>query len=116
MITTSEFDTLTYRELADRLGLSLDAARARVRRGRWLKSMDDDGVVRVSVPLSALNKTPEQDENIPSYEGEKELEFTVDALDILRDILCGLREEIKRKDQEIIRLTSIVEKEATDDF
>mgnify|MGYP001493292731 FL=1 len=34
-------EQLTYRQIADRLGLSVDAARARVRRGGWLKITDN---------------------------------------------------------------------------
>lgn len=49
-------ENLTYRQLADRLGLSLEAARARVRRGGWLKITDNHGIVRVSVPVLALNR------------------------------------------------------------
>jgi len=58
-------EDLTYRQLADRLGLSLDAARARVRRGKWLKITDNHGIIRVSVPVDALITPNVQGEQLP---------------------------------------------------
>ncbi len=58
-------EQLTYRQIADRLGLSVDAARARVRRGGWLKITDNSGTVRVSVPADALTTPNVQGEQPP---------------------------------------------------
>jgi hypothetical protein len=49
---------LTYRELATSLGVSLPAAEARVRRGRWVKRPGNDGTMRVAVPAAVLEPTP----------------------------------------------------------
>jgi len=51
-------ETLAYRELADRLGISVKAAKARAKRhedaGRWFRFQGNDGRVRVRVPVQDL--------------------------------------------------------------
>lgn len=101
-------ENLTYRQLADRLGLSLEAARARVRRGGWLKITDNHGTVRVSVPVFALNKTPEQTERVdpdvhPVRPPEHDGMFTPDntALSTLRDMMGLLQTELNERRQEV---------------
>ena len=104
-------EQLTYRQIADRLDLSIDAARARVRRGKWLKITDNHGTVRVSVPLSALNKPPEQDglttldvhpvqesAFIPNSSPPTTPDDTV--LSTLRDMLATLQTELDARRQE----------------
>lgn len=53
-VRLSEFVTITYRALAERLGISLGAAKARVRRARWSVSVGNDGVALVRVPADDL--------------------------------------------------------------
>ena len=43
-------DWLTYRELADRLGVSVEAARRRALRARWARQSGNDGKARVHLP------------------------------------------------------------------
>jgi hypothetical protein len=43
-------DWLTYRELAVRLGVSVEAARRRALRARWVKQAGNDGKSRVLLP------------------------------------------------------------------
>jgi len=45
---------LTYRELADRLGIKPESARKTAQRKRWRRSTANDGTARVHVPLEAL--------------------------------------------------------------
>lgn len=51
-------ETLAYRELANRLGISVKAAKARAKRhedaGRWFRFQGNDGRVRVRVPVQDL--------------------------------------------------------------
>src|SRR3954465_10689847 len=47
---------MTYAELAEARGISLSAARRLTLRHHWPKQMGNDGLVRVSVPLSALDR------------------------------------------------------------
>jgi hypothetical protein len=50
---------MTYAELATVRGVSLASARRLVLRHRWPRQTGNDGVVRVTVPLTALRKNPE---------------------------------------------------------
>ena len=59
---------MTYRELATALAVSLPAAEARVRRGRWVKRPGNDGTIRVAVPAEVLEPTPSPAQN-PMSEG-----------------------------------------------
>lgn len=47
-------ESLTYRELADRLGVKLESARKTVQRKRWQRVTANDGSVRILVPVDAL--------------------------------------------------------------
>lgn len=46
--------TLTYRELADRLGISFDAAKSRARRAKWPKIRGNNDTIRLLIPLEDL--------------------------------------------------------------
>ena len=45
---------LTYRDLADRLGISIGAAKARVRRAKWSVIVGNDGVAQIRIPTDDL--------------------------------------------------------------
>src|SRR4051794_2173766 len=47
---------LTYSELAERLGIKPASAKARALRNRWRTTAGNDGLARVSVPVSALER------------------------------------------------------------
>ena len=47
-------ESLTYRELADRLGVKLESARKTVQRKRWQRVTANDGTTRILVPVEAL--------------------------------------------------------------
>jgi len=50
---------MTYAEIAEARGISLPSARRLVLRHRWPRQAGNDGVVRVTVPLTALkNQDP----------------------------------------------------------
>ena len=58
---------LTYVELAERLGTTPEAARAKANRGRWRKQLDNNGKAKVLVDLDAQTartrspgRTPDQ--------------------------------------------------------
>src|SRR3712207_2618352 len=46
--------SLTYQELADRLGIDVQSARRRALRSRWPKVPGNDGRARVNVPATVL--------------------------------------------------------------
>lgn len=47
----NESEWLTYAEAGRRLGISSDAARQRANRGRWAKTLGNDGKRRISYPM-----------------------------------------------------------------
>jgi hypothetical protein len=49
-VTRMDAEWLTYRELGEKLGVSLEAARRRALRGKWQKAPSNDGRTRVRVP------------------------------------------------------------------
>jgi len=55
----SEIIRLSYAELAERLGISREAAKSRVRRAGWLRVVDNSGVARFNVPLDVFD-TPDR--------------------------------------------------------
>lgn len=63
---------LSYRELADRLGVALGAAKARARRGGWARLPGNDGTMRVQVPTAALRDSRTLPEALPqSYPSQE---------------------------------------------
>ena len=50
--------SLTYQELADRLGIDVQSARRRALRSHWLKVRGNDGRARVNVPATVLPTAP----------------------------------------------------------
>jgi hypothetical protein len=46
---------LTYRDLAERLGISVEAAQQKARRGRWQRRDNNDGRRLVLVPYETLD-------------------------------------------------------------
>src|SRR5689334_11438802 len=47
---------LTYRELADRLGISPDGARMKAKRRGWTATTDNEGHIRICVPAAFLER------------------------------------------------------------
>jgi hypothetical protein len=47
-------EMLTYKELAERLGVKLESARKTVRRKGWRRVDGNDGTVRIAVPVEVL--------------------------------------------------------------
>ena len=48
-------EVLTYREIADRLGVSIPAAKMRAKRNAWGVTRGNDGKAHVTVPSDALS-------------------------------------------------------------
>jgi len=46
--------SLTYKELASKLGVKLESARKTAQRKRWKRTVGNDGTARIHVPLDAL--------------------------------------------------------------
>jgi hypothetical protein len=58
---------LTYAELAERLGTTPEAARAKVNRGRWRKQLDNTGKAKVLVDLDAPAARPRSLARTPDH-------------------------------------------------
>lgn len=90
---------MTYREIAQALGVTLRAAEARARRGRWRRQQGNNGVARVEVPVGALDPATRP----PRRRAEGEHEYatkppTVGAvLEELRAAHGRLVEELKQR-------------------
>lgn len=55
--TAMQVESLTYDELALRLGITRQSARQLAMRRRWPRKPGNDGLARVSVPVEALTRT-----------------------------------------------------------
>lgn len=55
----SELIRLSYAELAERLGVSKEAAKSRARRAGWQRVLDNTGVARFNVPIDIFD-TPDR--------------------------------------------------------
>ena len=94
---------MTYAELAKARSISLTAARRLTLRHHWPKQMGNDGLIRVSVPLSALDRPrksaaerrPTSDTpSLPSDPLSDPETDTAHALRALESAVEGLREQL----------------------
>src|SRR6476646_4874236 len=83
---------MTYFELAEARGISLPAARRLTLRHHWPKQMGNDGLVRVSVPLSALEKPRKP--GPANGSASHPTSHTTRALRALESAVAGLREQL----------------------
>src|SRR3954469_12992060 len=109
---------MTYAELAQARGISLTAARRLTLRHHWPKQMGNDGLVRVSVPLSALvkprksatNHGPTSDAVSPGNDTLSGTETdTTRALRALESAVEGLREQLTVANQRADRAEHRIE-------
>ena len=113
----SETITMTYRQLADRLGVSKEAAKSRARRAGWPRVVDNTGVARFNVPASLLEEVHDESEQaLSEVSSISELECTSEAIRVLRECLREMSDQLKRKDKEIERLQLMLISSNGDDF
>lgn len=94
-------ESLTYKELADRLGCKLESARKMVQRKKWHRVTGNDGTVRIQVPMEEL---PSRDKSEDKPEEKLVPELLLKALEVQIDGLKELVEaERKRADTEASR-------------
>lgn len=69
-------ELLTYRELADRLGVKVESARKTVQRKGWKRIQGNDQIARVIVPVEYLpshaDDTPDMSREVALLEGQLE--------------------------------------------
>lgn len=71
---------LSYRELASQLGVALEAAKARARRGGWARLPGNDGTIRVQVPVKVLEASRTVLETLPPsslIQGPEDVQVTL---------------------------------------
>lgn len=97
---------VTVPEAAETLGLTTDAVRSRLRRGKLRKEKDAQGTVYVLLDGDKsdgqLDKSTNQRLGQPTVELVEALE---DQIDLLKDEVSAWREEARRKDHIIAALT-----------
>ena len=77
-------ETLTYKELAVRLGIKLASARRLVMRKRWPKAKGNDGETRITIPVEALERPDDShdDDHTDNHNAShiKDLQAKIEAL------------------------------------
>jgi len=53
---SSEYELLTYKEIVERLGIKMASARQTVSRRGWRRVKQNDGTVKVQVPVTYLQR------------------------------------------------------------
>lgn len=52
----ADYELLTYKEIADRLGIKLPSVRQTVSRRKWRRIKQNDGTIKIEVPVSYLQR------------------------------------------------------------
>jgi len=52
----ADYELLSYKEIADRLGIKLPSVRQTVSRRKWRRIRQNDGTIKIEVPLSYLQR------------------------------------------------------------
>jgi len=52
----ADYEMLTYKEIADRLGIKLPSVRQTVSRRKWRRIKQNDGTIKIEVPVSYLQR------------------------------------------------------------
>lgn len=83
-------ESLTYKQLASRLGVKLESARKTVQRKRWQRVTGNDGVVRVMVPIDVLPQSMDSPSDGPNDRREDSPAFTIRELQMKVEALQEL--------------------------
>jgi hypothetical protein len=96
---------MTYAELAEFIGTSLEAAKRRAARGKWSRRLhNDDGRARVLVPPDVLPNEPPSPTPSTSTVGGNVTPHQIEAIAALSAALDAARETASEKDKELARL------------
>lgn len=102
--------SLTYAELAERLGVSIDGARMRVKRARWPKVKGNDGAMRVTVEESELAPA-ERSPNVSPEFGEQPNEQAAELVRTLEDHIATLKSQAALMLAHLAKAESMMEEE-----
>ena len=87
--------SLTYAELAERLGISVDGARMKVKRQKWPKTKGNDGAVRVMVEEAELAPN-ERSPNVRPTFPEQPNEQVAEQVRTLEAHIATLKEQLQK--------------------
>ncbi len=87
--------SLSYAELAKRLGVSIDGARMKAKRARWPKVKGNDGTMRVSVEEAELTPT-ERSPNVRPAFAEQPNEHVVEHIRTLEAYVATLKDQLAK--------------------
>lgn len=92
--------SLTYAELAERLGVSVDGARMKAKRARWPKVKGNDGTMRVTVEEAELTPT-ERSPNVRPAFAEQPNEQVLEQIRTLEAHIATLKEQVVAMQEQI---------------
>jgi outer membrane murein-binding lipoprotein Lpp len=92
--------SLTYAELAERLGVSVDGARMKVKRAGWPKVKGNDGTMRVTVEEEELAPN-ERSPNVRPAVTEQQNEQVAEQVRTLEAHVATLKEQIASMAEQI---------------
>lgn len=86
--------SLTYAELAERLGVSVDGARMKAKRARWPKVKGNDGTMRITVEEGDLSPAEQRSPNVRPLFGGHPNEQTAEQVRTLEAHISTLKEQL----------------------
>lgn len=84
-------ESLTYRELAARLGVKPESARKTAQRKRWKRVTGNDGLARVIVPVEALARPQDGPEDVPADVAADSHAALEGQIELLKDLVAAER-------------------------
>jgi len=87
-------EVLTYSEIANRIGVSIPAAKMRAKRNAWGVTRGNDGKVRVTVPSDALSDARPPVKKASGSIPKRDAASAPKPLKIMQDRLYNLRQQL----------------------
>lgn len=84
-------ELLTYRELADRLGMKPESARKTAQRKGWHRTVGNDGLARVIVPVEAFDRPERAAEDVPPDNSGVLVRELEARIEVLKDLAAAER-------------------------
>jgi hypothetical protein len=104
--------SLTYAELAERLGVSVDGARMKAKRAGWPKVKGNDGTMRVTVDDGEL-AAPERSPNVRPAFAEQPNEQAAEQVRTLEAHITTLKEQVALVQDQLGKAETLANTERT---
>lgn len=102
--------SLTYAELAERLGVSIDGARMKAKRARWPKVKGNDGAMRVTVEVDDLAPA-ERSPNVRPAFAEQPNEQAAEQVRTLEAHVATLKEQVASMTEQLGKADAVAAQE-----